>query len=192
MKHPTEKPAEQVMRFFTTELYVLFNSPDDEVADRANEEWERALQAYKRHLDTMRDRMPSQVRKVAELSLHDAEVLGMEFQSLSPLPEQFGPTPLWSAMAILSLKQDRTIQSLIYTLWDRVREYPAQDGWRFSKTRKHWLYDEVDITPDRHGTFLHRILFSDGAIVEIPFVSAIINTVNLPVAEDASKSRRIA
>src|SRR5439155_1551888 len=54
MKHPTDRPTEQVMRFFTPELYVQFNSPDDEVADRANEAWETALQSYQNHLTALR------------------------------------------------------------------------------------------------------------------------------------------
>jgi hypothetical protein len=188
MKHPIEKPADQIMRFFTPELYLQFNSSNEHVANRADEVWERAINEYKIHLDTLRDGMPSQVRKVSELCLHDAEVLGMEFQSLPPLPQALSPVPFWSALAILSLKQDNTIQSLIYSLWDRVREYPAREDWPFSKSPKHWLYDEIDLARDGRGMFLHRVLLSDGGIIEVPFVSAIISVVRLPVADQ----RRIA
>jgi hypothetical protein len=194
MRHPIEKPSKQIMRFFTPELYVQFNSADDEVADRANEAWEKTLKEYQSHLDAIRDSMPSQVRKVADLCLHDAEVLGFEqeVQSPFPFPESVSPTPHWSAVAILCLKQDRTILSLIYLLWDRIREYSAEKDWRFSKARKHWLYDEVDVAADHRGAFLHRILFSDGSVVEIPFLSAIISSVTLPAAEEDGASRRIA
>jgi hypothetical protein len=180
------------MRFFTPELYIQFNSPDDEAADRANEAWEKALHDYRGHLDTIRHRMPSQVRKVAELCLHDAELLGFEqeLQSAFPFPEPFWPTPFWSAAAILSLKQDRTVRCLVYMLWDRIREYPAQEDWPFSKARKYWLYDEVDVETDRRGLFLHRILFSDGSIVEIPFVTVITSSVTLPEGDEGSSARR--
>src|SRR5258707_257653 len=162
MRHPTGKPSEQIMRFFTPELYTQFNSADDQLADRANEAWEKALQEYQRHLEAMRHLMPTQVRKLAELCLHDAEVLGFEqdLQSFFPFPEPECPAPVWSAVAILSLKQEGTIRSLIYMLWDRVREYAAKEDWQFSKLRKHWLYDEVDVVADYRGMFLHRILFS--------------------------------
>lgn len=181
MKHQIEMPSEQIMRFFNPELYVRFNSADDEIADLANEEWEKALRDYQRHLDSIRDRMPSQVRKVTELCLHDAEVLGFqsEPQWVVSIPEPFCPGPFCSVVAILVLKQDRAIKSLFYILWDRIREYPAREDWPFSKSRKHWLYDEVDVAADHRG-FLHRILFSDGSIVEIPFVSAITSAVKLP------------
>jgi hypothetical protein len=182
------------MRFFTPELYLRFNSSDDEIADRANEEWEAALEEYQRHLNSIRDRMPSQVRKVTEFSLHDAEVLGLEkdHQPLDAFAEAHWPGPLWSALAILSLKQDRTVRSLIYTLWDGVREHPARDDWPFSRARKHWLYDEVDVAADHRGAYLHRILFSDGSVVEIPFASVIAFHVNLPGAEENAVPRRTA
>jgi hypothetical protein len=194
MKHPSDMPSEQVMRFFTPQLYVQFNSSDDKVADAASEAWEKALQEYQRHLETIRPFMTSQVRKIAELNLHDADVLGFEqgFQPVFPLPEPFLPAPFWSAMAILSLKQDKIIRSLIYVLWDRVREHSAKVDWPFSKLRKHWLYDELDIAPNHDHLFLHRVLFSDGSIVEIPFVSVITSGVQLPEGDEASTTRQIA
>src|SRR5437667_11946449 len=86
MTHPTATPSEPIMRFFTPELYARFNSSDDDVADRANEAWEKALQEYQRHLDAIRDQMPSQVRTVAGLNYHDAELIGLEqdVQSFAP------------------------------------------------------------------------------------------------------------
>jgi hypothetical protein len=169
------------MRFFTPELYARFNSADEDEADDANEAWEAALARYRNHLDGIRDRMPSQVRKLAELDLHDAEFLGcdQEVGPLVPAPSEAFPQPVWSAVAILSVKQDDTIVSLIYLLWDRVREYPAAADWPFSKARTHWLYDEVDLAPDPRGMFLHRVLLSDGRVLEIPFASAIIHSLSL-------------
>ena len=194
MKHPTATPSEPIMRFFTPELYTRFNSSDDSVADHANEAWENALQEYRRHLDAIRDQMPSQVRTVADLNLHDAELLGFEqdVQSAFPFPEPSSATPRWSAVAILSLRQDAVMRSLIYVLWDRVREHPAEDDWPFSKSRKHWLYDELDVVPGRPGLFRHRVLFSDGGVTEIPFVSVITSNVTLPAAEDGAGARRTA
>jgi len=181
------------MRFFTPELYAQFNSPDDRVADRASAAWEEALRAYREHLEAIRPAMPSQVRKLAQLCLHDAEVLGFEqgLQSLFPVPEAFGPGPFWSALAIVFLWQDDTICSLVYLLWDPIRESAAREDWPFSKLRKHWLYDEVDVAAD-HRKFLHRILFSDGSVVEIPFVSVITSSVPLPLAHEGRTHKRTA
>lgn len=194
MKHQTEKPFEKVMCFFTPELYCQFNSADEEEADRADEAWEQALRDYQQHLENIRPRLSSSARQVAELCLHDAEVLGyqQEMQALFPLPESTTSGPSWSAVAILSLKRADTLPSLIYLLWDRVREYPAPENWPFSKARKQWLYDEVDVASLQGGLFLHRILFSDGSVFEIPFLSALINSVSLPTTAEDGVSRRIA
>jgi hypothetical protein len=180
MRHPTDVHSEEIMRFFTPELYLRYNSSDDEVADLADSEWENALEQYKHYLDSIRDRMPLNVRQLAELCLHDAEVLGFqkEIQSAFPFAEPFRPG--WSVVSIVSLKQAQSVKTLFYFLWDRIREYPANQDWQFSKLGRHWLYDEVDIAQDNRGMFLHRVLFSDGSVVEIPFVSAIASDVNLP------------
>ena len=68
MKPQTEKPSEPVMKFFTPELFIKFNSPDDVVADRADEDWEAAIREYRSHLEGLRDQMPSQVKELAGLS----------------------------------------------------------------------------------------------------------------------------
>jgi hypothetical protein len=195
MKHRTDMQSNQNMRFFTRELYIQFNSPDDAIADQANEKWEKALQDYRSHLDDIRQRMPSQIRKLAELSLHDAEVLGFdkELESLIPFTEPFWHEawPIWSKAAVLFLRQDNTIRSLIYLLWDDIREYPPKEDWPFSKSRQHWLYDEFDLVDGRRA-FIHRILFSDGCIAEIPFASVITSTARLPAMDTREETRQIA
>lgn len=107
------------MRFFTPDLFLRFNSPDDEVADEADSAWEIALIDYRKHLDGIRDRMPSQVRTLAELCLHDAELLACE-QAVDPhFPFPLDPSgmqPSWSAIAIESVRHGDSIASLIYLL----------------------------------------------------------------------------
>lgn len=181
------------MRFFTPELYLQFNSSDDEVADRADEAWGRAVQEYRQHLDGIRSQMPSQVREVAELCLHDAEVLGLEEvpQAFLPYPEPFWPGPLWTTVALMTLQREEKLTVLVYMLWDRVRQHPGLEDWPFTKTRKHWLYDEMDVASEHRPAFLHRILFSDGSVVEVPFVSVIMSSVPVPALQ-ARTSRRSA
>jgi hypothetical protein len=195
MKPKTEKPREQIMRFFTPDLYIRFNSPDDAVADRANDEWERSIEQYDRHLATFRDRLPSQVRKLTELPLHDAEIVtrveeiqvGGQ-QALFEIPFPFA-VPVWTAIAIVTVKNEGTIRSLIYSLWDRIRTHSFEEGWTFSKDREHWLYDELDVVSQRAGQlfpggFLHRILLSTGIVLEIPFSSVIIHEFSLSKVQE--------
>ncbi len=49
MKPQTEKPSDQVMSFFTPKLFIEFNPSDTEVTNRADEDWEVAIQKYRSH-----------------------------------------------------------------------------------------------------------------------------------------------
>src|SRR5207245_5548766 len=115
------------------------NSPSDEEADRADEAWEAAIRAYQEHLDGLRQKMPSQVVKLTELCLHDAEVLACEEKAeplLQTLPESDRRGPSWAAVAILSVKQGSEVHSLIYLLGDHLRNHAPPKAWPFSKLRK--------------------------------------------------------
>lgn len=184
MKRRSEKHFEHVMRFFTPELYLRFNSSNDEVADRANEEWETALVEYRKHLDQIWDQIPDDGKQLAELCLHDAELLDPK-QSVKPL--FFRP-----AIVILPLIQDGHLVTVIYKLSETVREHPPLSNWPFSRLRTHWLYDEIDIDGKQRGPFVHRVLLSDGRVLEIPFVSALIRSVPLSPPSGAEAARTSA
>ncbi len=183
------------MRFFTPELYARFNSSNDDEADQTNEDWESALLEYQKHLDDNKDHMPAQVKQLTELNLHDAELLAcdqavalqglLETGSVESLPCQL-------AIAVVSVKQDGRFVSLIYTLSGRLHEDPAPKNWSFSKFRTHWLYDEVDVVPEQPGRFLHRVLLSDGRIIQIPFVSVFIQCFSLSPPAEGVKVRQSA
>src|SRR5205823_7418058 len=104
--------------------------------------------------------MPSQVVKLSELCLHDAEVLACDEKAepLFPFVEPLRSGPAWAAVAILSVRQGDQVRSLIYLLGDHLRNHAPPTDWPFSKLRRHWLYDEIDLTPSPGGTFQHRIL----------------------------------
>lgn len=196
MKPQTEKLSDPVMKFFTPELFIRFNSPDEEQANRADEEWEAAVQSYRNHLADLRGQMPSQVKKLAELCLHDAEILACE-QTTEPFFQffplfRFEPLPYWSGFVMLSVRQGDEIVSLFYVLWDQLHEHRLTESWPFSKLNAHWLYDELDIAPDYPGMFLHRILLSDGTIMEIPFVSVLIHGFTLHKMGQSDSSRKTA
>jgi len=181
------------MRFFTPELYARFNSAKRDEADKADEQWESAIRGYRKHLDRIRERLAPEVRELADLCLHDAELLSPD-QSLQPLVsvrlESVGPEALWRAISVMPLKQDRELMTLVYVLFDRIRHRPPPRGWRFSKLRPHWLYDEIDLDALQAGHFLHRVLLSDGRTLEIPFISAVVRRVSLFTATGGEMARK--
>jgi hypothetical protein len=85
MKHPSEKPPDDGMKFFTRDLYLRFNSPDDTIANQADDDAEAALSAYRQYLRSVRDRLPREVQKLTNICLHDADLLAFDerFESVA-------------------------------------------------------------------------------------------------------------
>jgi hypothetical protein len=181
------------MKYFTPELYMQFNSFDVDEAEQADVAWAKEEVAYKERLASIRDQMPSQVLRLSGLCLHDALVLSrQEYVEPAGVPHFFPdpypfPLPVWSAVAIVSVALGDEVISLIYCLGDHPTTREAPEGWRFSNLQEQWLYDEVDQIGDRRGLFVHRILFSTGVTLDIPFVSVLIHRFKVPVAASAAK-----
>ena len=186
MKHQTEKPSDSVMRFFTAELYVRFNSSNDDVADRANAEWEQAIEAYRSHLGQLLKKLPNPVKELAALVLHDAEIV-TRFEKGPFLEAPYAP-----AYSEIILRQNGKLLTLIYHLWDKVEVSKVAGAWPFDKSKVHWLYDEID-TPVQSGVFfLHRVLLSDGSTLRIPFLTVDFHQVAVQEFEDKHEARRPA
>jgi hypothetical protein len=172
------------MRFFPPDLYLRFNASDDRVADEANEEWEAAIKRYQHDLSGLLDQLPPGVQKLAKTNLHDAELLdtseGPEAMSAWP------PGPHWTAYSMFFLRRVDEGIALVYQLWDTVRQHPAPDNWPFSKQQVHWLFDEIAAEPNADRVFWHRVLLSDGRVIEIPFVNVLMRAFSLRRREAAS------
>jgi hypothetical protein len=182
------------MKYFTPELYQQFNAFDVDEAERADAAWDRAEAAYKERLAQIREHLPSQVVKLSEMCLHDALVVS-RIEQAEPTGKlfvlngthPFPPAFVWTAVAIISVTLGEEVISLIYALSDHTTTREAPEGWRFSKLQEQWLYDEVDLLNDHRGPFVHRVLFSSGISLEIPFVSVIIHRFTVPVVTKLAK-----
>ncbi len=164
------------MKFFTPELYIRYNSTDDAEADRADEDWEKAIRDYKNHLAKQSKDMNDRVKELAEnLCLHDAELLSIqEDVPYSDAPPLFFPFPV----ATIALRHSGNMTNLTYFLWSEIGQSRSEEEWPFSKLRAHWLYDELDM--EQHSSYFrrywHRILLSDGRVISIPFFDVIIQS----------------
>jgi hypothetical protein len=182
MKRPIEKRSESFMRFFTPERFINFGSDDDEEADRADEAWELAIDAYERHLLPIKKKLPQSAVSLTETSFHDWEILMFGTNNSNtirafPLRKKFHSASLY-------LQCGDKVADLFYVLCANVREQLGRRRKEFGTGTKIWLYDEID----RHGkipdSFVHRILWSDGMETEIPFYTAFVHT--FPVHETGS------
>jgi hypothetical protein len=177
------------MRFFTRELYLRFNSPDDAVADRADAEWEEAVSAYHMHLGRVSKTMNDRVRKFAEeLCLHDAELLALQ-EDVATAPT---PPPTRTPVAIVSLRGIGRIFSLFYLSWGEIVLSTAPDAWPFSPRRLHWLYDEIDLDPEPSPfhRYYHHVMLSDGREISIPFYDVIVHSFSDKDPQPAIDTRR--
>ena len=131
------------MQFFTPELYLRFNSQDDEVADRADAEWEDAIRSYRARQDDIRQLLPSDVRKLSELRMHDAEWVRTK-STAGALPGLFCPV-------FLRYRDDETL--LIYQLWDagysHTKDVLDRSPWLgdFDPLSGVILHEQVEVMP---------------------------------------------
>jgi hypothetical protein len=148
------------MRYFTRDLLDRYGSLDDSVADAAHEEWEQASARYRAHLDTIRTSLPPSFRDLLDrYALHNAHVRRAEAKG------ENGSAKADSNLYLVELSPESSPDerlALTYVL--EGSSPPAAVG------DCYWLYDEVDLAgADAPGVFLHRIMFSDGTEIELPF-----------------------
>jgi len=154
------------MKYFKPDLLARCRSLDDDIAEAAAEEWERARVAYHTRLKAIRSSLPPVVRRlVSTVSLHDAKVLSVSFGKRKPrfaLRVQLEGTK----------NQPGEVLELSY--------HPVvgpNGGVAFRKHPKigngsqgsHWvLYSEFDVDEDR-GFFIHSLLLTGEIEMEIRF-----------------------
>lgn len=147
-----------LMRFFTPELLVRLNSPDDSVAAAAESEWDAALAQYDQQLAADLAKAPNAVRELGNLCLHDAELL------------LYHPGTFHPRIAALLLKtEDQERVSLLFEL-----TAPPQLDRAAAKTageRLFWLYEELRCQPNTADRYELRILLSDHSILMLSFAA---------------------
>lgn len=140
------------MKYFTPALYQRFNSADIEIADTADAAWDKAQAKYQQRLATIRKRLPSALRELADVvCLHDGEVLNL----LKGDDE-----------AILWIRKRNLLYVLRYQGLRQVQVTGPLQARCFSANLVRWLFDEVDVSG---RSFVHRILLSSGSMILLSF-----------------------
>jgi hypothetical protein len=147
------------MKYFTPALYLRFRSTNGGDALKAHDDWELAIEAYRKHLEEIGGQMTTDVKKLAQtLCLHDADYLGMAL-----LPTLDSGKPL----AVLLIRQNTSRTFLVYLLSEQPLTEAFDGEWPYSTEQVHWLYDEFDV--DEAGVQQHEVLLSNGQIVTLRF-----------------------
>jgi hypothetical protein len=146
------------MRYFTRDLYRRCRSSDETVLNVACEEWERANEAYERHLAAIEPGFPPHLREFAALLLHDAKV-----QSIARQGNQL----------ILVLHKDippRDLVILSYELDGEPIVEPFADApadWSHPTT---FQFDELDVMREGEGKlYSQSIVFGNGWLLRLHF-----------------------
>jgi hypothetical protein len=150
------------MRYFKPELLARFRSLDDDVADAAAKEWERATAQYKAKLAGFRSRLPLGARSLLRnFTLHDATLLSIAVGEKSPTISLF-------IRLEGSPERNGRILELQYTSPEySLRKYGDID--KDSPDLSHVLYDEFSEL--KKGGFAHSLLLALGIELRIHFTN---------------------
>ncbi len=171
------------MRYFTPELVLKLNSSDSETVDEATERWEDAILSYQKHIRKLSREMPLDFRPITKLSLHDWNLVAVCKDGAGA---KGGPV-------LLAVEDNGNLIFLWYLLSQKVSRIDSPEGWPFTADSIEWLYDEVDFNnKEGQKSFVHRILFSDGSTLVVPFSKCSVTQVKPDRAMSHSDLMQIA
>ena len=159
------------MKYFTPELFAQANSDDEESAEQAAAQWEKAGRRYLKYIRGIRDKLPAKVGTFMDAcNLHDAE--------LHLAPGSPGFLPFWIRYGIddqgpvlhasLAFRQEGHELTLNYGhLIDRPTIARPVESPVFYQGVVICLYDEFSSL--RGGGTAHELLFSNGYMTRIRF-----------------------
>jgi hypothetical protein len=147
------------MNYFTRQRFLALQERGDDAMDAADAAWADAVAHYQAYLETIRPEMPEPVRELVDgFYLHDARVLSMGRR---------GDT------FVTSLQLDVPPNELLTITYDLAGVPEIMQDlfpWARAGAAPAWLYDEIELiekVEPKH--FVHRILFSNGWEVHLPF-----------------------
>jgi len=139
------------MKFMTRELYQgLQNEPASAEFANFDARWKSACEAYRARYQAIRMRLPTQMQRFSEETLHDGKVRTVDRRSPSEL------------VLVVDARQNPWGPRGIFRIrFTGVRLVEGTDNL----VGDDWLYEEVDLHPD--GGFDYRVMFwrSDFRIV---------------------------
>ena len=149
------------MIFFTPKLLHDGGSVDADVTVAAHTAWEKGIIAYKTRLQTLDPCFNQTVRQLANLNLHDAEVVARFETSHS--------------YNLLIKPEYQEFFWLIEYHLAQPKELIHHDCIDEDTPLYYWLYDEIDI---QNNVFVHSILFSKGTELTLRFSSVSLTQMN--------------
>jgi hypothetical protein len=82
---------------------------------------------------------------------------------------------------LLIQNADQITQILYFGAGAEPQSAKHAPEWKLWERAKRWLYDEIDVAERDPQSFVHRILWSDGSVLAIPFWD--VSIVSVPLRE---------
>jgi hypothetical protein len=177
------------MKFFTPKLYVMGNSADPKLVDRAEREWRQAIHRYQKHYQKIAALLPEHMRKFHdEQCLHDADVFGPAMLSSHSLRKPLQDVVIIARQVNTLIPEFKnTLAILQYTITEQPTiEMPVASDC-FTDIQPIWLYDELDVGESE--VFSHEILLSTGQVIKIVFKNFEYHIANLVDADGQARKQ---
>jgi hypothetical protein len=145
------------MKYFTPELLERGDSLDDDVANAATDEWEKAILRYRRRWKKIRNAFPRGAQQFEDnrVCLHDARLLAMGQQ---------GDT---FVMVLEPEPPAQTLVTLTFTLHGELAIDPNAFADGTPGDYVSWMYEEFD--QDRQKRCVFEVLLTNGWSVRLRF-----------------------
>jgi hypothetical protein len=144
------------MTFFTPELYVRYQSENEEILRDAEQQWDAAVQRYDEQLRALLVQAPEGEGLFENSHLHDAAILALGQEA-----DRFR----------LVLQLDLPYRTLILTY--EILESPNVNRMalppKYRSSHVSWLYDKVELVGSDPVVCDHFILLSNGWEVRLRF-----------------------
>lgn len=149
------------MKYLTPELLAECRSSDPDVAEAAAAKWQRRVEAYRKRIREIHDRLPPGVRKLMRsVTLHDASLLTVNHAKVR------GRTQFFLSFQLA----DGDGRAGVQLRYDGVKRLDVElDANASGDAVLFALYDEFDVSAD--GTLTHSILMTGGAEIRVRFTN---------------------
>lgn len=154
------------MKYFTVDLLRRFQSSDDQIADAADDEWERMGEEYRAWFKSIRSQLPAGMRELhRKYYLHDASVFPLKASRKEFVMRLKLDTPPHEELLLryhLAKKPRFVFHSSV-----------AEKGCPYLI----WLYHEIEQVK-HSGQFSHSILFNNGIELTLLFTDLELTLLN--------------
>lgn len=152
------------MKYYTPELWKMFNSESDEVREEADRVWTENVQAYVKRFETVKPRLS---KKFLDLYYKHYGFHDFEIRNICLNHKAYGTTSNPISVEVVISNRLETFNLTYKKVTQFHVNYEEEEGRTLSWGFDHWGYDEC--LPVNDEVLSHEVLFASGAILLVHF-----------------------